>query len=224
MKSVLLIVPALLAAAPAAAQPAAPYRAIGTEPFWSLSIDRRTITYRPAEGRSLTVAKPRSIVGINGELYRARGMTVDITHVRCSDGMSDRTYRDTVRVTIGRRTLNGCGGGVVANDTLIADTRWTIAAVDGRPVRTDRPATMAFTADRIQGRICNSFNCAYRFDRGTLTTDRIVSTRMACIGPAGAVEDAVFRALAQPLKVHRGSADTLVLSNGRASVTLRRAR
>lgn len=106
---------ALLTPVPAAAQwTGQPYRAIGTEPFWSVEIARRTITYRPVDGRPVTVAKPRAVATRNGTTYRARGMTIAITRVRCSDGMSDHTFADTVRVTIGRRQLTGCGGAVVA--------------------------------------------------------------------------------------------------------------
>lgn len=224
MNALLLIAPALLSAAPAEARSGDAYRAIGTEPFWSLSIDATSIIWRPADGRAITVARPRPIIGFNGEMYRARGMTVDITHVRCSDGMSERSYADTVKVTIGRRTLTGCGGEIVVADQLIANTAWRITAVDGRPVRLDRPATVRFTAARIEGRICNSFGGDYRFNRGTLTTGRVIATQMACGGALGTVERAVFQALQQPLKVHRGGADTLVLSNGRISVTLRRER
>jgi uncharacterized membrane protein len=223
VKSLLLFAPALLIASPATARTES-YRAIGTEPFWSLSIDRTSITFKPADGRAVTAPKPRPIVGISGESYRARGMTVDITHVRCSDGMSDRTYADTVKLTVGGRRLSGCGGPIVAADTLIANSSWRISAIDGRPVRLDRPATVGFTADRIQGSICNSFGGPYRFQRGTLTAGQVLSTQMACAGGASEVENAVFRALRQPLKVHRGNADTLVLSNGRTSITLRRAR
>ncbi len=225
MKPLLLLAPALLVAPSATAQTRVDgYRAVGTEPFWSLSIDRATITYRPMQGRPLTVAKPRPIIGINGEHYRARGMTVDITRVRCSDGMSDRTYADTVKVTVGRRQLSGCGGAIINSDNRIANTNWSISAIDGRPVRIDRPTTVSFTTDRIQGKICNGYGGGYRLTRDMLTTDRIISTQMACGGGVGAVETAFFRALRQPLKVQRRSDDTMLLSNGRTSVTLRRAR
>ena len=218
-----LIMPVLFTAMPAAAQPAS-YRAVGTEPFWSLSIDRASITFRPADGRPVTVAKPRPIVGINGELYRTRTITVDITHVRCSDGMSDRVYPDTVRVTIGPRTLKGCGGENPVADTLLTETSWRITAIGGRPVRIDRPAILRFTGERVEGRICNSFSGNYRFAGGVLTTDRVVATRMACGGGASETENIVLYALGQRLKVHSGNADTLVLSDGRTGLTLRRVR
>lgn len=229
MKTALLIaLPVLAAALPVTAQVRAPYKALGTEPFWSLSIDRDTITYRGIEGRPLTVPKPRPIIGRDGETYRARGMTIDITHRRCSDGMSDRTYTDTVRVTMGRRTLNGCGGAIVADQppggSLLANTRWRIDLVDGRPVRLDQPATVNFTRDRIEGKICNAYGGQYRFARGTLTTREVISTQMACGGQLGATENAFHRLISGSVKVSQGNRDTLVLTSGRSSVTLRRMR
>ena len=238
MKALSLLAPLAVLAAPvvvpaaavAQQRPAEPYRALGTEPVWSLTIDRATITSTPMQGRATTVAKPRPITGINGELYRARGMTVDVTHVRCSDGMSDRTYADTVRVTIGRQRLSGCGGAVVGErpgqggGALLADTRWRISAIDGRPVRLRTPATVDFTRDRVQGKICNGYGGDYRFRRGTLTTERVIATQMYCAGGASDVENAFFRLIRQPVTVSQGNRDTMVLTAGRSSVTLRRVR
>lgn len=221
----LLLVPALLLAAPATVQSDhGPYRALGTEPFWSLQIDGRTMRYEPAVGRPVIVAKPRPIVGINGELYRTRRMIVDITHTRCSDGMSDRIYADTVRVRIGRQQLNGCGGRIVSDgeaNALIGT--WRIDALNGRPVRLDRPATLTFAGNRLSGKVCNGFGGTYRFARGTLRASEIIGTKMVCMNGRTELETAMFAALRKPLKVSSGGrADTLVLSDGRSSVTLRR--
>ncbi|MFD1788682.1 META domain-containing protein [Sphingomonas floccifaciens] len=220
----LLHAPILLLTLPAAAQSdRAPYRALGTEPFWSLTIDGRSIRYEPASGRPIGVTKPRPIVSINGELYRTSRMTVDITHTRCSDGMSDRTYADTVRVLIGRQELSGCGGKIISDGEANALTgTWWIDALNGRPVRLARPATLTFAADRLSGNICNGFGGAYRFQRGTLTTRDIIGTQMACMDGRTQVETALFATLRKPLKVSSGHAGALVLSDGRSSVTLRR--
>lgn len=221
-----LLATALLLALPAEAQSdAEPYRALGTEPFWSLSIDGGTIRYQPAQGRTVTVAKPRPIVGINGALYRTRALTVDITHARCSDGMSDRRYADTVRLRTGGKTLSGCGGAIVGGGHDPLTGIWRIDGVDGHPVRLRQVPTLTFAGDRVSGRICNNFNGAYLVARGTLTTREIIGTQMACIGGATEVETAVVAALRRPLKVHRGGrGDTAVLSDGRSTLTLRRMR
>ncbi|MGK6319769.1 META domain-containing protein [Sphingomonas sp. DT-204] len=216
----------LLATSALAEERGTAYRAAGTEPFWSLTIDRTTITYHPIEGRSIKVRKPRPIIGINGELYRTRTMTVDITHVQCSDSMSDRRYTDTVRVTIGRRTLNGCGGEVVTENSNLAGTRWSIIAVDGQPVRLEpRVNHIRFTADRIEGRAgCNGFGGTYRFIRdGLLRPGLITATQMACPGHAMKVESHVLAVLTSPVRLHWGR-DTLALANEAGSITLRRER
>ena len=85
------------------------YRAIGTEPFWDLTIgDRMTFTDR---GNNLTVSEATPPVrnGVAGEIYEGRRLRVNVVHSRCSDGMSDRTYPDTVQATVDGRLYKGCG-------------------------------------------------------------------------------------------------------------------
>lgn len=215
----------VLAIAPAAAVAQSTYRAVGTEPFWSLTIDARTIRYDPADGRAVQVATPRKIATLRGTSYRTRLMTIDIVRQRCSDGMSDRTYPDTVRVQIGRQTLHGCGGGPLTEARDSVAGTWRIDMVDGRSVRLSSTPTLTFDGGRVSGRICNSFSGRYRLQRGTLTTQEVIGTQMACADGRMPIERTVWAALAKPLKVHSGSRDdTLVLSDGRSSLTLRRLR
>ena len=46
----------------------------------------------------------------DGRIYRTRRITLHGWLAECSDRMSDRRYRDTVRAEVDGRTLNGCGG------------------------------------------------------------------------------------------------------------------
>jgi heat shock protein HslJ len=210
----------LLAALPAQAQSnAQPYRALGTEPFWSLTIDGGTIRYQPAEGRVVSVAKPRPIVGFNGERYQARGMTVDITHMECSDGMSDRTFHDTVTVTLGSRTLRGCGGEVLSGNPAPApasllEGNWRIESINRRLVAPRTNPRVTFNGQRISGNAsCNNFNGSFRFERGRLTAGPLASTRMACAQRAqNNQERNVLRILATPLSVSRNRNGKLVLT------------
>ena len=96
---------------------ASDYRASGTEPFWDLTIGRdMTFTDR---GTGLTVVQPtpQAVSGAAGQTYRTQRLEVTITRRPCSDGMSDRTYPDTVQVYVDSRLYRGCGG-VAANDPL----------------------------------------------------------------------------------------------------------
>jgi heat shock protein HslJ len=211
----------LLAALPAQAQSGRqPYRALGTEPFWSLTIDGSRIRYQPAGGRVVSVAKPRPIVGFNGERYQARGMTVDITHVECSDGMSDRTFHDTVTVTLRGRTLRGCGGDVLSErpgQAPLIEGSWRIEAILGRPVSPRTTPRVTFSDARISGNAsCNNFNGSFRFERGRLTTGPLASTKMACGQRAQNVQEInVLRILGEPLSVSRNRAGKLVLTSAR---------
>jgi len=85
------------------------YRAIGTEPFWDLEIGQNlTFTDR---GNNVNVVQvtPQPINGTAGEIYRTQRLEVNITHTRCSDGMSERSYPDTVNVYVDGRQYRGCG-------------------------------------------------------------------------------------------------------------------
>ncbi len=87
------------------------YRAIGTEPFWDLTIDPRQMIFTD-RGSNARVAQPTPpvIVGIAGEIYQTPRLRVNIVHSQCSDGMSDRSFPDKVQVDVDGRRFNGCGG------------------------------------------------------------------------------------------------------------------
>ncbi|EQB06066.1 hypothetical protein L288_11420 [Sphingobium quisquiliarum P25] len=89
--------------------PAERYRAIGTEPFWAVTVKGSTaLLERPDK-------PPRSFaVSRNGDeraiRYLGEGFAMTITPGPCSDGMSDAIWSDQVSVAFGEGTLNGCGG------------------------------------------------------------------------------------------------------------------
>ena len=88
------------------------YRALGTEPFWSLTLDGREMVFTEANapGQQIAVPQPKVIIGFAGEIYQAERMGLNIVHTPCSDGMSDRTYPDKVQLRVDGRSFEGCGG------------------------------------------------------------------------------------------------------------------
>jgi uncharacterized membrane protein len=90
--------------------PGGAYRAVGTEPFWSLTIDQRQMVFTAPDSQPIAQPTPRVIIGFAGEIYRTPRLNVNIVHAQCSDGMSDRVYRDKVQVDVDGRRFNGCGG------------------------------------------------------------------------------------------------------------------
>ncbi len=203
-----------------------PYRAIGTEPGWALTIGGGEMAYEGDYGEThITVPTPDPRTTFNGHRYETARLTVDVTHAACSDGMSDRRYPDTVTVTADGKTVKGCGGLAPAGETgaMLEDTHWTIEAIDGEPVTLDRPTDIEFTADRVQGRAgCNSFGGQYRIADGVLTTDRVISTKMACMGGGMEVENAFFAIIAGPATVQK-QGDRLMISSDAGTVKLRKA-
>ena len=86
------------------------YRAIGTEPFWDLEIGRDLIFTDRGNNVSVSQPAPQPIQGVAGPTYRTDRLEVNIVHRQCSDGMSDRSYPDTVDVRVdGRQRYRGCG-------------------------------------------------------------------------------------------------------------------
>lgn len=88
---------------------AAAYRALGTEPFWSVTVRQGRATLERPDRPPLTVAvtlteDPRAL------RYVGEGLTLLVTPGPCSDGMSDSLYADRTQVAFGEGTLKGCGG------------------------------------------------------------------------------------------------------------------
>lgn len=85
------------------------YRALGTEPFWSVTVRQGRATLERPDHPPLTVAvtltdDPRAL------RYVGEGLTLLVTPGPCSDGMSDALYADKTQLAFGEGTLKGCGG------------------------------------------------------------------------------------------------------------------
>ena len=110
MRALLLLTAGLMAFPAAAAKPQ-PFKALGTEPFWSLSIDSRRIEFERMDHAKIRVAAPKPRKTKFGRIYWTKRLSVAIiTNQPCSDGMSDYIYRDDVTVTVDGHKYRGCGG------------------------------------------------------------------------------------------------------------------
>lgn len=223
----MLVVPAL----PAAAQsPGDPYVARGTEPFWSLTIDGRTMRFEVPGNRPVVVRAPRPIHGFAGEIWRTRRINVNTTHSRCNDGMSDNVYPDTVTVTVDRRVFKGCGGDIVAapsRPASMVEGDWRIEAINGRRVAYRTTPTVSFRGRQISGNAsCNRFSGEFDFARGQLNAGQLATTRMACSDRAANVQEStVLRILGERLRVSNNQRGKIVLTSRRGqTLTLVRSR
>src|SRR3546814_17231707 len=91
------------------------------------------------------VPNPGAMPGPDGERYVTDRLKVDVARGECSDGMSDRRYRDTVTVTADGQTVKGCGGGILP-PTEIEGTTWTLVSIGGVPVADHRQTSVVFVA------------------------------------------------------------------------------
>jgi heat shock protein HslJ len=221
--AIALVAPALLIAGGACAQPGrTSYRASGTTPDWNLQIGRGLITYVGDRTRIVAPA-PVARPSFNGLRYITPRITVDVTYARCIDARG-QAWHDRVTVSYGRRTVRGCGGERLAPPLALTGTRWMIASLDDRPVRTARTTDIRFTGNRVQGNAgCNSFGGAYRLAGDRLSAGQVISTRMACAGPGMDVESRFFRIIADA-QVARSGIDAITLRGQGGRVELRAVR
>src|SRR4051794_2814556 len=63
--------------------PAAPYHALGTEPFWNLLIDEHNLTFTQPDAQPVLQPTPKVIIGFAGEIYQTPRIHVNIVHARC---------------------------------------------------------------------------------------------------------------------------------------------
>ncbi|MCW5647766.1 MAG: META domain-containing protein [Sphingopyxis sp.] len=228
----LLALPALAACAPATESPpqspggapAAAYMALGTEPGWTLEITPDRLNYDGDYGATkIMVPNPGAKPSPNGERYMTERLTVDITRGECSDGMSDRRYRDTVTLTADGKTVKGCGGGILP-PTDLAGTIWTFVSIGGVAVAADRPTSLQFDGTRLIGSAgCNRFSGNYTHADRTLTADALIATEMACPGAGMTQENTFFALMRGPVSLSFPTDGTLILTGaeGRTAVLKR---
>jgi heat shock protein HslJ len=220
MKTILpLLLLAGCAATPAAAARES-YRALGTEPFWSVTIANGRMTYDSPE-RRFSVRAPRGRETGDGRIWRTRRITLHVWHGECSDGMSDTRYPQTVRAVVDGRTLQGCGGDAPPHRSL-AESSWSIVAIDGETVSGSN-YELAFGPDRLGGQAgCNRFSGRFTERDDRVTAGPLMATRMACPEPRMTHERKVMALLAGPLAIRFLGGDTLLLTGAGGSLRLTR--
>jgi heat shock protein HslJ len=196
------------------------YAARGTEPFWSLSIDPRVISFRDADDHRVVEQTPRKTIDAAGERYAGARLKVAIVHGRCSDGMSDNVYPDQVQLSVDGRALSGCGGKAIAPGEL-AGTNWTVDSVGGTVVPGGAANFVRFTGDAISARFgCNTLNGRYAVSGITLSVGPLAATRMAC--PDMAAEQQAQRILAAPATLAFDGAERLRFGGPAGVIVLKR--
>ena len=206
---------------------AEPYKALGTEPFWSLQIADSQMTFQPMDGDAVRAAIASARPSFNGWRYSSDTVSVDVTFSPCSDGMSDIVYKDTVTVLVGTTEFRGCGGGAVAPGAALANTAWEIVAVNGREVYNPLgrgPLLVRFGRDRLSAATgCNGIGGQYVSGEGWIYTPMIMATLMACEPRLMEQERSIGAALAGHHSQITGPEGAMILGSGDHDITLVRA-
>ncbi|WP_298400058.1 membrane-like protein [Sphingobium sp.] len=85
------------------------YRAIGTEPFWAVTVHGSTAMLQRPDKPALRFAVSRTD-DARAIRYLGDGFVLTATEGPCSDGMSDVLWSDRVQIAFGDGVLKGCGG------------------------------------------------------------------------------------------------------------------
>jgi heat shock protein HslJ len=173
------------------------YSAAGTEPFWSLKVTDNDMRFERSGVRALQAEGLKTVKRGKGKgtLLSAGSIVADITPMPCSDGISDRRYRDTVTLKVGTQNFKGCGGGILAPEKMDG-TSWRIVAINGELISAEPEATLQFDAARMSGSVgCNRFGGNYSFSNAALNIGPLMSTKMGCPDPIAAREFGVMTML-----------------------------
>ncbi len=199
------------------------FSALGTEPFWGVTVANDRIVYDPSEGEDVSAPTPPRQATSDGYRWQARRITVEVANRACSDGMSNNVYPAEVKVFVNGARLTGCGGYDFTQS--LSGTAWQIVNVNLNDVSGDA-YRIEFTGDRISGRAgCNRFNGTYsRRDDRTIVVGALATTRMACPEPQMEHERAVLEMFTLPVRLSYSVPGTITLGNELGGIMLTQVR
>lgn len=199
------------------------YKAVGTEPGWSLTVRPARMDYVGDYGEvNIAEPTPPNFRAAHGT-YRSGKLQLTISAGPCSDGMSDLIYRQTVRVTADGRTVSGCGGGTIAPATL-AGTSWSVTAVNGRATPGGANYYLQFAEGRLSAKFgCNSMGGRFRLNGDHLSVTDLVQTQMGCPEPSMTFEREAGILLGSNVRVERIGGERMRLVSEAGTIDLRRA-
>jgi heat shock protein HslJ len=199
------------------------YKAVGTEPGWSLTVRAARMDYAGDYGEvNIAEPTPPDFRAAQGT-YRSGKLRLTISSGPCSDGMSDLIYRQTVRVTADGRTVSGCGGGTIAPNTL-AGTSWSVVSVNGKAPSAGGNYFIQFSDKTLNAKFgCNSMGGGYRLNGDHLSVGNLIQTEMACPEPSMTFEREAGVLLRSNIRVEKIGGERLRLVSEAGTIELRRA-
>ncbi|GGC63653.1 META domain-containing protein [Marinobacter halophilus] len=161
------------------------FRAIGTEPFWSVRIEQHQMTLsRPYDQQVFdNIVLTETLANRHGRVYEAQfnGQSLEfrIAHQLCEDPMAGAQYPAQVRLTLDNDTFTGCGGD---RERLFRGAEWVVEDLAGTGIIDRSRITVEFLeGGRVAGRAsCNRYTGSYQLTGEVLSFGEQATTRMAC--------------------------------------------
>jgi len=216
---------------------AAPFKAVGNEPSWSLDVGAGRLLLLTDDGKTRTLLPMPPATRIDGgRRYDARSdahtLSVTILDRVCADTMTGMPRPATVEVTLDGRLLKGCGGDPTA---LLRGGPWAVETIRDRPLvfleaKKNKPPVrtsieMTFdAAGRLSGTTtCNTYRSTYVLSGEGLTITMPIASARPCQAQVMAQEAAFLETLrgVQRFEVAADGALVLVTSEG-GTITARR--
>jgi len=118
--------------------------------------------------------------------------------------------------------LSACGGNGSAVTPSLTGTHWVLEQINGKPVIENVIPTLSFRGDQEVGgnASCNNFNGTYTGKDGALTIGPLATTMMACLEPAGLMEQeaAYLKALESAVEYRIEKGKLLIMDSAKAVV------
>jgi len=199
------------------------YKAVGNEPGWSLTVRAARMDYTGDYGQvNIAEPTPPDFRAAHGT-YRSGKLQVTISPGPCSDGMSDLSYQQTVRLTADGRTVSGCGGGTIASNS-IAGTSWSVVSVNGKPVPAAGGYYIQFSEKTLSAKFgCNAMGGAYRINGDHLSLGDLEQTLMGCPEPAASFERDASVLLRSNVRIEKIGGQRIRLVSEAGTIELKRA-
>jgi heat shock protein HslJ len=215
----LAIVAPLVAASLAFGQPtpgsAAPFKAVGHEPEWTLDIGgNRMVLVTDSGATRAEMSLPPATKVEGGRRYEARSETqavvVTILDRTCADSMTGMPRPSTVEVTVGGRTLKGCGGD---STSVLRGGMWFVEQLRGGPIVEMSRITLTFGSNgRVTGSAsCNTYSAGYVLTGEGVTITMPIASMRTCEAPYMAQEAEFLETLRGVNRYELGSDGVLTL-------------
>ncbi|TNF63484.1 MAG: META domain-containing protein [Rhodobacteraceae bacterium] len=195
---------------------AAPYRAGGIEPGWSVRLGDGTAEITADYGQiALTAPRPAAMAVPGGYVFDMPGIgaRLSLTEGICRDLATGMPHPHAATLTLGERTLSGCGGDPAS---LLTGGEWRIEDVAGTGIIDASNVTLRFGKDgRISGSAgCNRMIGGYTLTGEGLSFSQMGMTMMACPEALMAQERRVLDALASVRRFDIDATGALLLIGG----------